>query len=167
MSNAESAKDSTSQVKEVLERLTEQAPVLGLPRLITVDHLNKTLRDARQRVADSHAAQMKSLGYEAGAAEGDDVGISVAGDTHINITSPPAKEGGAMLRKVLPTVAALLAGSALPVAGFLLSRYLDGKNAPAPASPSSPADSAYEVLFYDADGKPIKVQHISERQGAE
>lgn len=167
MSNAESTSDGRTPVRELADKLMDQAPALGLPRLVAVDHLAQSLNDARRRVRDTHAMQMKALGHDVNEGTGDDVGISVAGDTHINITSPPAKEGGAMLRKVLPTVAALLAGSALPVAGFLLSRYLDGKNAPAPDAPSAPADSAYEVLFYDADGKPIKVQHISERQGAE
>lgn len=61
------------------------------------------------------------------------------------------------------SVAAIAAGAGLlPIAGFLLASYL---NKPTPATPTQPpaADSEYEVRFFDADGNPIKVPHISTR----
>lgn len=161
MSSAESESVGQTLLNEAMDRLGEQAASLGMPRLVAIDHLQKSLHEARKRVNDTHAMQMQALGYDVKTTEHDDMGINVAGDTHINITSPQANEGGSMLKKALPTIATLLAGSVLPLAGIFLANYLNRGAAPAPAS--GPPDSAYDVLFYDADGNPIKVQPLSER----
>lgn len=136
MSSAESKSVGQPHRLEALERLVEQAPVLGLPRLITVEHLRSMLASARGRVNDSHRLQMESLSNIAGSKAGevkesqpteDDEmgGISVAGDTTINITTtnaePKAAEagivrkavGGGLRRMVVP----LLLGAGLPAAG--------------------------------------------------
>lgn len=61
-------------------------------------------------------------------------------------------------------------GLAVVIAGLLGAGGLTGhflQPSPTPASPPAavaPADSAYEVRFYDADGNPIRVPHLSERQ---
>jgi len=153
MSNDASTKNSAWQ--EALNRLDQQIPVLGLPRLVTIDHLNNMLSAARKRVDDSHAMQMKTLGYDVKDTEHDDMGISVQGDTHISIAALPA---GGVMKKVLPIIAGLAAGC-LPVAALLAWQWFGNK----PAPPVSPADSEYEVIFYDGEGNEIIVPHISQK----
>ena len=58
--------------------------------------------------------------------------------------------------KELAVIGATMIGGGALVATFL------GDKAPPPAA-TSPADSEYEVRFFDADGNPIAVPHISER----
>ncbi len=64
-------------------RLEEHSPVWMLPRLITTQHLQKSLSAARERVCDGHKAQMKLMGADVENC-GDGGGISVQGDTTIN-----------------------------------------------------------------------------------
>lgn len=178
MSNDGSTSASQTPQQELLDRLVEQSPSLGMPRLVGIDHLQSMLADARNRVKDSHRVQMKALGEKPEElAKGDDMGINVAGDTNITIHTPPASpsaaspppvagpnEGTTMLKKALPLLGGLAAGL-LPTAGFFLARYLDKPTSVAPPpSAASPADSEYEVLFFDRDGNPITVPHISTRK---
>lgn len=157
MSSAESANAGATLLKEAAERLGEQAPSLGLPRLIALENMHNILSDSRKRVRDSHRVQMAALGHKA--EEGDEMGINVAGDTHISITQP-AGGGDSMLKKALPVCAALLAGSTLPVAGFFLNQWLNKPAVPPPVS--GPPDSEYEVRFFDKDGNLIDVPRRSE-----
>lgn len=133
MSNAESTSAGPALRLEALERLVEQTPVLGLPRLVTVEHLRSSLASARKRVDDSHAMQQEKLRQvlnlepAAAASEDDMGGISVAGDTTINITAPAtpaptptiggdpitAEAGKSLLRKALPlALSAAIGGGA-------------------------------------------------------
>lgn len=63
--------------------------------------------------------------------------------------------------KELAVIGALVLG-----AGGLGTYLTDRAAKPNQASPppaASPADSEYDVRFYDADGNPIPIQHISQR----
>ena len=71
------------------------------------------------------------------------------GDIHANRIGMTWKE--------LAVVAALLGGS---VAGTAWFTGGEGKPSASPAA-ASPADSEYEVRFYDADGNPIRVEPIN------
>lgn len=167
--------------QEALHRLEEQIPALGLPRLIAVDHLQGILGDARNRTKDSHRVQMQSLGLKPEElAKGDDMGISVAGDTTVNITVPPAEapkplsepvkstSEPSMLRKAWPLALAAMGGIGtvgLPAAGYMAAKWMEQHTTV--VAPQSSYDSEYEVLFFDKDGKPIEVPHISTRKASE
>jgi len=56
---------------------------------------------------------------------------------------------------------AVVAGAVL--GGIGLVSHFSGQN-DAPPQQQAPVDSDYDVRFYDADGNPIHVPHISERQ---
>ncbi len=156
MSSVESQSASATLLQETADRLGDQSPVLGLPRMAAVENLVNVLADQRKRVRDSHRVQMKALGHVA--EEGEEVGISVAGDTTINNYQPVGN--GSLLRKLAPLLLAAITGGALPIAGFLLARYFGGTT----QQPAPIEDRDYEILFYDADGNPIKVPHVSERR---
>lgn len=157
MSNVESVSASQRLLNEAANRLGEQSSSLGLPRLVAIDNLQGVLADARKRVRDSHAVQMKSLGHEV-KDEGDDVGISVAGDTHITMAAP--ERGNAVLKTVLPWALAAIAG---PIAGFIAARYFDKPAASTQPPAVSVPDSAYDVLFFDKDGQPINVKPLESK----
>ena len=80
-------------------------------------------------------------------AESEDVNLSVNKSTGI---------GNAGL---IGAVAAAGLGPAL----LGLAMLLKGGSAPAPVTSPGPADSAYKVLFFDKDGKPISVPHITDK----
>lgn len=156
MSNAASIRDSLR--KEVKHRLEEQIPVLGLPRLVAVDHMNQSLADARARVRDSHRVQMKQLGEKPEELDkGDDeMGISVAGDTY-NITQPEPKVEPKQGFGVGTLAGAAGGAGLLLIAGLLLGNYLQRQTSPSPPNTISPADTEYDVRFYDKDGKLIDI----------
>jgi hypothetical protein len=155
MSNAASENASQTPRQEVLDRLAEQSPSLGLPRLLGIEHLQRMLADARNRVTDSHRVQMKALGEKPEElAKSDDMGISVAGDTTINIVQPGEQKESAvagLMKKALPLVAAAAIGGGVASAPTLLQLFRAFVQTPAPA------DSSYDVLFYDKDGNLIDV----------
>lgn len=151
MSNAESANAGPALLKETAERLAEQSPSLGMPRLVAIENMQNILADQRKRVRDSHRVQMAALGHKA--EEGDEMGINVAGDTHITITQPAEVKGVAssMLKKCLPWIA----GAMLPLLGFAAAKFFSQPSQPPAAV--SPSDSEYEIRFFDKDGKLIDV----------
>lgn len=165
MSSAASKSDSQTPRQNLLsqaaERLADQSPSLGLPRLLAIDFLQGLFGDARARTKDSHRVQMEALGVKPEElAKSDDMGINVAGDTIVNITAPPAAKDE-LIRRALPliTAAALGAiGTLLPLGGYILANLKSE-----PPAAVAPADSAYDVLFFDKDGNPIHVPHISQR----
>ncbi len=175
-SSEESKSSSQTPLQEALGRLAEASPALEMPRLIAVDTLQKIQADARKRVKDSHDAQMKLIDptYQSENNVDDDMGISVRGDTHITVTQPQeavkqiaAKAESSLVGKVMPLLGTMLAGGGLTLAGMLAAKYFDKPTTTATApvtQPAGPADSEYQVLFYDADGNPIKVPHISTKE---
>jgi len=62
MSAIESPQDFA---EAVADRLLDQSPAWGLPRIQAGQMTQAILADARQRVHDSHKAQMKAIGGEA------------------------------------------------------------------------------------------------------
>lgn len=148
------------------------APALSLPRLIAVDNLNGILSDARKRTKDSHRIQMQALGMKPEEMAEDDMGISVAGDTNIHIAATPEKAAvvetkpeSSTAMKLIGAVAAGMGVTGLPIIGFILASLLNRpatETVPAPVT-QSPANSEYDVFFYDKDGKPIDVRPLSER----
>jgi hypothetical protein len=159
MSSAGSGSVSQTPRQEILDRLTEQSPVLGLPRLVAVESLRATLADARSRVKDSHRRQEHVLNgvtgasSEANPAEDDMGGISVAGDTTIHMAAPPQQTSTGMstLAKVGIGAALTAAGVGLPLAGAAVFALLD-KDQPAvvaPVEPGQPASDRDTYLPYD------------------
>lgn len=157
MSTEESTSGLQSPTAEALDRAAESFPAFLMPRLVGVDHLMRTLSSARRRVNDSHKLQMfklkETIGYEESKPETDEEdmgGISVAGDTHINITSPAEKptmaESAAKVKSWWPAIAV---GAALlgPAAGFLLSQWT--KPQPAPQQPAATDTDTDTVMVID------------------
>ena len=62
-----------------LRRLSQHSPVYLLPRLILTQQLHQQLRDARQRVCDSHRYQQHLLDEQVG--DDPEGNITLAGDT--------------------------------------------------------------------------------------
>lgn len=154
MSSSASVSDSQSYLAESLDRVAESIPAsLGLPRLVAIENMQALLADARGRVKDSHALQMKRLYDLTGdqmpalADPSDEMGIHVAGDTHINVTQPPAaapveaaKSGLSTLAKGTIIAGAIAAGVGLPLAGAGVAALLNGdETPPAAVAPVDPA----------------------------
>ena len=151
MSNTASKDTSQSPRQEALDRVLESFPATFLPRLVGVEFLQNMLGDARSRVKDSHRAQMKALGQEA--SEGEDVGIRVAGDTHINISAAAQAEKPSMLKKLLPfAIAAAVGGGGVGLSPLVL-QWWNNRGA-------AVEDSEYEIRFYDKDGNQIVVPRV-------
>lgn len=116
--------------QEFQERATEQASAwLTIPQLGAFQNLRQIWADANQRVRDSHALQMKTLGGEATETEmpGD---INISGDhtTHIHQSVM-----GESIKKLIPLALAAALGSAAPLA------FLWWNQKPAPVTPTPPA----------------------------
>lgn len=93
MSVVESQSD---MAQEVADRLLDQSPAWGLPRIFSGLHLQSMLHDCRQRLHDSHKLQMKTLGGEA--SEFDEMGSTIiARDVTVNQPTPAKKIGSALL----------------------------------------------------------------------
>lgn len=131
--------------QEVVERIAESSPAWGLPFYLGLENARHALAAARRRVNDSHRAQTHALGQTIGmtdlepSTEEEEMGgISVAGDTTINVTLPdtkpktdsiplaqsattaaqsiPASIGSKLLPLALATVLGGGAGAAIPLA---------------------------------------------------
>lgn len=162
MSNVESASATQTPRQEVLERMAEQSPILGLPRLVTVDHMHKMLSAARRRVEDDHARQVANLKEITGldhavqqVPSDEEEMISVAGDTvtnHYHIPSEP--QGSAVAAKLSPVVKYAgvgLAAVGLPLLGAWASTWFS-KSTPTPpvqTAPAQPAEDRDTYLLYD------------------
>lgn len=107
-----------------------------LPRLITTQHLQNTLNQARDRLADSHRVQMHLLGEEPVGANGD--GINVRGDTTINMPG-----------WVLPLVAALALGAGAPLGYMLLTKLAAQPNTVQVQAPVKERDWKLGVIVTD------------------
>ena len=88
--------------------------------------------------------------HKKGAYKALDIADDDMGDIHANRIGMTWKE--------LIAVAVLVVGSIVGTA--LLVRV----DVAAPASAPTPIDSEYEVRFFDAQGQPIEVEHISQRK---
>lgn len=60
----------------------------------------------------------------------------------------------------------LLAIGALLLTGGGMYQILNQQTVKAPAPAVDPVDSEYEIRFYDQDGRPVEVPHISQRPNA-
>ena len=120
--------------QEYQERATEQAAAwLTIPQLGAFQNLRQIWADANQRVKDSHALQMKTLGGEATEAEmPGDIGISGDHTTtvHNHYTTPPSVMPS-LLKKCLPLAATLALGGAAGIAAPLLLNWWNKPTAPA------------------------------------
>lgn len=147
--------DSPQQTKQSLlldafRRIEEHSPVWMLPRLISTQHLHKTLQEARQRVRDSHAAQMNLVGVDV-ANSSDGGGISVQGDTTVFNLGDASKAGSGLLKKAIPlALAAIAGGSALGLAPmacqWLASKYGNSTPAATQQQSSSNPPSIYSTV---------------------
>lgn len=83
-------------------------------------------------------------------------GLDMAMEDDVEVHAPRTTVNGVGWKEL--AVAGLLA-----LGGYGL--WLRGQPSPAPAPPAfeGPLDSEYEVRFFDADGNPINVPHISQR----
>lgn len=120
---------------EFQERAAEQASAwLTIPQLASFQNLRQIWSDANQRVRDSHALQMNTLGGEATEPEmPGDIGISGDHTTTIHNHYPATSSVmPAMLKKFLPLVLAAALGSAAPLA---LLWWNQKPTAPTPAPP--------------------------------
>jgi len=66
--------------------------------------------------------------------------------------------------KGLAVIVGGLAIGAPWISSLILGSQQHGQPAPNPPAQVSPADSEYDVLFYDATGKPINIPHVSQRR---
>jgi hypothetical protein len=83
--------------------------------------------------------------------------IAPEDDVHIS-----HKNSGLGWRELAIIVAGMVAGTA--ATGWFFSRQtVPAQNPVAPAQHTAPVDSEYDVRFYDKDGQPIDVPHISRR----
>lgn len=141
--NATPNQETAEQLKlKALERVEESvAPALGLSRLIATDHMNKMFAGARRRLEDSHKSQMLKLQEVTGNqfdltedTEGEEVAISVAGDTN-NYTTPGSS---------LPAWASGLIGAGLAASGLAaysaLNQPSDYTPRPTPQTPITAED---------------------------
>lgn len=121
--------DSQTPTQEFRERAAEQAAAfLTVPHLSALQNLRALWADARARVADSHKAQMASLGVEASQPE--DMGdIGISGD-HTVTNYYQNKEGWGA--KLLPLVLAAGVGLAAPYVWEWCKQ-------PTPETPTAPA----------------------------
>lgn len=155
MSAAVSESSSQAPKQEALDKALDQAPVLGIPRMIGVANLWATLSDARKRVQDSHALQMQKLAEVTGGAvpesAEDDMGsFSVQGDTTVtnHITQLPAPVK-AVIPPVVKYVAAMLTGAGLPLLGWALNYWIDQKTKPQePPAVVAPAEDTDTYVPY-------------------
>lgn len=141
MSSDASTNAGQTPRQEAWDRALEQLPAWGIPHLVGIEHLRSMLSAARGRVRDSHRMQMQTLAKTTGNDIGDaaaDIpgaddmgGITVAGDTTINITpqpavNQPASVTAAVKSRVWPIVlAAVLSGgigAAAPIAYWWLHK---------------------------------------------
>lgn len=76
----------------------------------------------------------------------------------------PASASQSALSGPLGWLAAAGIASVPPTLLALILALKGGTAAPAPMTSPGPADSAYKVTFFDKDGKPIPVPHISEKK---
>lgn len=131
MSNAASSNATQTPQMEAVDRALEQLPVLGLPRLVAVEHLREMLFASRGRVRDDHKRQkaiLDSVAKEGGLlqptaeadADDDMGGISIAGDTNVTITAPAqptaaqqATSGESVFKKMLPLILAAAMGGGI------------------------------------------------------
>lgn len=153
MSSAASTNDSQTFRQEVLDRMAEQSPVLGIPRLIAADHLNKMMSASRRRVEDDHARQVAHLkditGLEYDKQEvpsDEEEMISVAGDTVTNHYHVPKAAAASSLSPAVKYGAMALAGLGLPLIGAFLATWWNQPSPPvvvAPTTPSADTDTQY------------------------
>jgi hypothetical protein len=152
MSNDASTATSQTPRQEALDRTLEAFPAAFLPRLISVGFLRDMLSDARDRVKDSHRAQMAALGQEA--TESEDVGgINVQGDTtnHIHVAAPiaaAAKSG--LLKKLLPYAMAVCLGGGIAGLAPLAYQWWSNRG----------GEKEFEIRFFDKDGNQITVPRL-------
>lgn len=153
MSNAASTSDGQDFRQEVLDRMAEQSPALGLPRLIAIDHLHKMTSGARRRLEDSHARQVSHLKQITGVEHDvqpvpsdEEEMISVAGDTVTNhYHGQPPSAAASSLSPLVKYGALPLAAIGLPLIGALLATWWN-QPAPAvvpPATQSTDTDTQY------------------------
>lgn len=148
MSSDASTNAGQTPRQEAWDRALEQLPAWGIPHLVGIEHLRSMLSAARGRVRDSHRMQMQTLAKTTGNDIGDaaaDIpgaddmgGITVAGDTTINITPQPAANqpaavATAVKSRVWPIVLAAAMSGGIGAAAPLLYWWLN-KPTPQPAA---------------------------------
>lgn len=114
---------SKSAVQEIAQRAAETGPGLAAAaKAVGLQNHQRMLRDAANRVRDSHLAQMKAAGFDPGNAPEDDMGdIIITGD--IQYAPAPATEPTspastpAVVSSPLSTLAKTLISAALLGAG--------------------------------------------------
>lgn len=133
--------------QEFQERAAEQASAwLTLPHLAGLQNLRETWARAQQRVSDSHAVQMKSIGGEATEPEmPGDIGISGDHSTTTTIHNHYSAAPSIMptfLKKCLPLAATLALGGAAGVAAPLLLAWW---NKPTPTTPPAATSQDWQL----------------------
>lgn len=112
-----------------------------LPRLITLDHMNKAFAANRRRVNDAHARQQAAWKLANPDApdplpvpesEADEVAITIDGDKYYNVQ--PQQPAGNGFAKALPWIAAMLMGGT----GLLAPTIHQWINTPTAAAESRP-----------------------------
>lgn len=127
MSTIESPQDFAEQVAE---RLVDQSPAWGLPRIQAGQMVQGILADARLRAHDSHKVQMKAIGGEASE-------LPEMPDTNItrdvyNITNPTPNKSSSKIGSALLAAASVAMGLAGGAAGLaVLQWWLNRPETPA------------------------------------
>ncbi|MDD4892005.1 MAG: hypothetical protein PHU85_18955 [Phycisphaerae bacterium] len=153
---------SKTAVQEIAQRAAETGPGLAAAaKAIGIQDHQRMLRDAANRVRDSHRAQMKAAGFDPGNPPEDDMGdiiitgdiqyapaptpepVAPAANTSASTAAPPA--GLSPLAKTLISAALLGAGAAGGVAVPWLAGAFS-KPAASSTAPAVPSQAAQVVL---------------------
>lgn len=151
MSSDASTTTSQTPRQEALDRTLESFPAMFLPRILGIEHLRSVLADSRQRVRDSHKAQMATLGQKEPAEADDMGGIEISGDKTINHyhqgeakPASPVAANGSLASKLL-VGAALAAGGA--GAGYVVNDLLSSPPVASTPAVDTDTDSLTDVVF--------------------